>query len=83
MPSEPAWPAGIEFSCRPISAIDPPQRPGWVVTNPPYGVRLGTNKDLRRLYAQFGRVLRAKCPGWQVAMLCNSAELLRRYRFEI
>jgi putative N6-adenine-specific DNA methylase len=68
---------GIEFSCRPISAIDPPQRPGWVVTNPPYGVRLGTNKDLRKLYAQFGKVLRAKCPGWQVAMLCNSAELLR------
>jgi putative N6-adenine-specific DNA methylase len=68
---------GIEFSCRPISAIDPPQRPGWVVTNPPYGVRLGTNKDLRKLYAQFGKVLRARCPGWQVAMLCNSAELLR------
>jgi putative N6-adenine-specific DNA methylase len=68
---------GIEFSCRPISAIDPPERPGWVVTNPPYGVRLGTNKDLRKLYAQFGKVLRAKCPGWQVAMLCNSAELLR------
>jgi len=68
---------GIEFSCRPISAIDPPERPGWVVTNPPYGVRLGTNKDLHKLYAQFGKVLRAKCPGWQVAMLCNSAELLR------
>jgi putative N6-adenine-specific DNA methylase len=69
--------AGIEFSCRAISAIEPPRGPGWVVTNPPYGVRLGTNRDLRRLYAQFGKVLRAKCPGWQVAMLCNSAELLR------
>ena len=68
---------GIEFSCRPISAIDPPEGPGWVVTNPPYGVRLGTNKDLRKLYTQFGKVLRAKCPGWQVEMLCSSAELLR------
>ena len=68
---------GIEFSCRPISAIDPPMRPGWVVTNPPYGVRLGTNRDLRKLYAQFGKVLRTKCPQWQIAMLCNSAELLQ------
>ncbi len=67
----------VEFCCRPISGIDPPKHPGWVVTNPPYGVRLGTNRDLRKLYAQFGKVLRAKCPGWQVTILCNSAGLLR------
>src|SRR5689334_788268 len=30
----------IEFSCRAISAIEPPPGLGWVVTNPPYGVRL-------------------------------------------
>ena len=67
----------IEFSCRPISAIDPPMRAGWVVTNPPYGVRLGASRDLRKLYVQFGKVLRAKCPGWHLAVLCNRAELLR------
>jgi putative N6-adenine-specific DNA methylase len=67
----------IEFSCRPISAIDPPLGPGWVVTNPPYGVRLGAPGDLRNLYARFGKTLRAKCPGWKIAMLCNSAQLLR------
>jgi putative N6-adenine-specific DNA methylase len=67
----------IQFSSRPISAVDPPKRPGWVVTNPPYGVRLGSKQDLRRLYTTFGKVLRAKCPGWRVAMLCNSPDLLR------
>jgi putative N6-adenine-specific DNA methylase len=67
----------IEFSCRPISAIDPPLGPGWVVTNPPYGVRLGAPGDLRSLYARFGKTLRAKCRGWKIAMLCNSAQLLR------
>ena len=67
----------IEFSCRPISAIDPPLGPGWVVTNPPYGVRLGTHRDLRNLYARFGKALRAQCPGWKITMLCNSAQLLR------
>ena len=67
----------IEFSCWPISAIDPPLGPGWVVTNPPYGVRLGAPGDLRNLYARFGKTLRAKCPGWKIAMLCNSAQLLR------
>ena len=67
----------IEFSCRPISAIDPPLGPGWVVTNPPYGVRLGVSGDLRSLYARLGQTLREKCPGWKIAMLCNNAQLLR------
>jgi len=67
----------IEFSCRPISAIDPPMGPGWVVTNPPYGVRLGAPGDLRNLCARFGKTLRAKCRGWKIAMLCNNAQLLR------
>jgi len=66
----------IDFSCRAVSAIEPPTVPGWVVTNPPYGVRLKTNNDLRKLYAQLGKVLRTKCPGWSVAMLGNSTQLL-------
>jgi putative N6-adenine-specific DNA methylase len=66
----------IEFSCRPISAIDPSPAPGYVVTNPPYGVRLSKTKDLRNLYAQFGKVLQTKCPGWDVTMLCDRIQLI-------
>ena len=73
----------IEFTCRAISAIEPPPGPGWVVTNPPYGLRTKTNQDLRNLYAQFGRVLRAKCPGWQVTMLCSSVQLLHHTGLEL
>jgi len=67
----------IEFSDRAISAIDPPSGPGWVVTNPPYGVRVSKTKDLRNLYAQFGKVMRAKCPGWRVTMVCDRVQLIR------
>ena len=67
---------GIEFSCRALSSVEPPPGPGWVVTNPPYGVRLGTAEDLPKLYTRLGRVLRMKCPGWGVTMLCNSTGLL-------
>jgi putative N6-adenine-specific DNA methylase len=69
---------GIEFSCRAVSAIEPPPGPGWVVTNPPYGVRVSASKDLRNLYAQFGNVMRAQCPGWHVAMLCDRGPLARQ-----
>jgi putative N6-adenine-specific DNA methylase len=67
---------GIDFSCRALSSVDPPQGSGWVVTNAPYGVRLGVSEDLFKLYTRFGRVLRMKCPGWQVTMLGNSIQLL-------
>jgi putative N6-adenine-specific DNA methylase len=67
----------IEFSRKAISAIDPPPGPGSVVTNPPYGVRLRKTNDLRNLYAQLGKVLRARCPGWRVTVLCDRIELIR------
>ena len=66
----------IEFSCQAVSAIQPPEGPGWVVTNPPYGLRVSANRDLRNLYAQLGHVLKAHCMGWHVAILCNDPKLL-------
>jgi putative N6-adenine-specific DNA methylase len=73
----------IEFTSRAISAIEPPPGPGWVVTNPPYGLRIKANRDLRNLYAQFGRVLRTKCQGWQVTLLCSSIQLLHQTGLEL
>ena len=67
----------IEFSRKAISAINPPPGRGWVVTNPPYGVRLRKTKDLRNLYAQLGKVLRTRCPGWHVTLLCDRIQLIR------
>lgn len=67
----------IEFTCRAVSAVEPPAGSGWVVTNPPYGVRASADKDLRNLYAQIGHVLRAHCPGWRTAILSSSVTLLR------
>jgi putative N6-adenine-specific DNA methylase len=66
----------IEFTQRAVSAIEPPGGTGWVVTNPPYGLRVSSSHDLRNLYAQLGKVLRLKCPDWQVAILCSEQPLL-------
>ncbi len=66
----------IQFEVQAVSAMYPPARKGWVVTNPPYGVRVSEGKDLRNLYAQFGNVLRAKFPGWRVAVLSSDEFLL-------
>jgi len=72
----------IQFSQAAISAIQPPAGPGWVISNPPYGVRISSGNDLRALYTQFGKVLRQHCPGWQAAYLCNDERLASLTRLE-
>jgi putative N6-adenine-specific DNA methylase len=67
----------IEFSLRAVSAIQP-QGKGWLITNPPYGIRVSENKDLRNLYAQLGNVMRQKCQGWHFSIMCSDLVLLHQ-----
>jgi putative N6-adenine-specific DNA methylase len=66
----------LEVSQRAISALEVPAGPGWIVTNPPHGVRLSRRDDLRNLYARLGQVLRARCGGWHVALLTSGTRLV-------
>lgn len=48
---------------------------GLLLTNPPYGVRVGERTALRSLYAALGNVLHDRRPAWQLAMLVNDRVL--------
>ena len=67
--------ADLELRRAPVAAFDPPGPDGHIVTNPPYGVRVGDAGKLRGLYVQFGRVVRERCPGWRVTLLSPRREL--------
>lgn len=56
---------------------------GWVVTNPPYGVRVGDADRIRDLWAQLGNVLRDRAPGWRVALLSPEPALERQLRIPL
>lgn len=61
-----------------LSALEAPAGPpGWLVTNPPWGVRTapGAGGDLRDLYATLGDVVRDRLPGWGVALLVGDQGL--------
>lgn len=49
--------------------------PGLVVTNPPYGRRLGALPDLAALYETLGERLKAGFSGWEAAVFTDNAEL--------
>ena len=59
----------VRFGKEDALNLDGGESAGWVVTNPPYGVRLGDSGESRRLLARFGDALRSRFAGWHVALL--------------
>ncbi|HET9013848.1 MAG TPA: hypothetical protein VFN38_18615 [Gemmatimonadaceae bacterium] len=77
-------PGDVTFAVRPLSAMElPAGGPGWVVTNPPYGVRVGDADRVRDLWAQLGHVLRERAAGWRVALLSPEPALERQLRMPL
>lgn len=62
---------------RPAEHIEPPPgfTTGLVITNPPYGERMGDLATLPALYKAFGDRLRAGFAGWRAAVLTSEPEL--------
>ncbi|MCB9914979.1 MAG: RNA methyltransferase [Planctomycetes bacterium] len=47
----------------------------WLVTNPPYGERVGEGEDLVGLYTELGRRLRTDAAGYRLALLSGNPSL--------
>jgi putative N6-adenine-specific DNA methylase len=73
--------ADVALAERSLSALVLPEAArGWIVANPPYGVRVGDADRVRDLWAQLGNVLRARARGWRVALLSPDLALDRQLR---
>lgn len=55
----------------------PCDTPGTLLCNPPYGERIGEEKDLRSLYRLLGEVVRERCAGWSVHVFTGNPNLAR------
>ncbi|MBD1227362.1 bifunctional 23S rRNA (guanine(2069)-N(7))-methyltransferase RlmK/23S rRNA (guanine(2445)-N(2))-methyltransferase RlmL [Xenorhabdus griffiniae] len=49
---------------------------GTVLSNPPYGERLESEPALIALHSVFGRMMKARFPGWRLSLFSASPELL-------
>jgi 23S rRNA (guanine2445-N2)-methyltransferase / 23S rRNA (guanine2069-N7)-methyltransferase len=69
----------IDLSVRELSNLSPPthfgERSGFLITNPPYGERLGDVETLKPLYQHLGLILREKFVNWQVALFTGNPDL--------
>ena len=78
----------VRFERRDLAdcAPQPGANSGLVVTNPPYGERLGNDTELPALYGTLGNLLRERFDGWRAAVLTGNPDLgkgmgLRAKRF--
>ena len=65
--------SSIDLRREALSAVEAPPGQGALVSNPPYGHRIGELGKLRDLYARLGQVARERFGGWRVTLLVPAA----------
>jgi putative N6-adenine-specific DNA methylase len=65
----------LDLRVQPISALAADDSRGLIISNPPYGARVGERDRLRNLYAQLGNVVRQKRPDSALALLLSDRQL--------
>ncbi|MFN9629859.1 MAG: class I SAM-dependent RNA methyltransferase [Cyanobacteriota bacterium] len=72
----------IRFELGDARTFTPPLGPGVIVTNPPYGERLGDREELEALYADLGLRLKQQAPEWTFWLLSGHPELTASLRLK-
>jgi putative N6-adenine-specific DNA methylase len=66
----------IRFGVQDLRDFRPPEGPpGTIVCNPPYGERIGEERDLKGLYELLGEVFGKRCAGWQTYVFTGNPRL--------
>jgi putative N6-adenine-specific DNA methylase len=68
----------LNFEVRDVADFWPPDGPpGVIVCNPPYGERIGEEKELKVLYRMLGEVFRERCAGWRAFVFTGNFSLAK------
>jgi putative N6-adenine-specific DNA methylase len=69
----------LRFDVRDVKDFRPPEGPpGVLICNPPYGERIGEEKELGALYRTIGEVLAERCRGWSAWVFTGNPRLARQ-----
>jgi putative N6-adenine-specific DNA methylase len=63
-----------------VLEISPPEASGTLVSNPPYGVRIGEQQDLADFYPKLGDLLKKKFAGWNAYIFTGDLRLPKLIR---
>lgn len=55
---------------------------GHIVTNPPYGERLGTKEEIKELYSKISKRLKEEFSGFRFTLICGDKSLLGYFKLK-
>jgi putative N6-adenine-specific DNA methylase len=64
----------VDLSCKPFQHLKEFEN-GTIITNPPYGMRLGELEEVQALYKEFGDYLKTNCTGTTTLIYTGNTEL--------
>jgi putative N6-adenine-specific DNA methylase len=70
----------VELKQGNVLEVPAPAATGVMVTNPPYGVRIGEQSELAAFYPRLGDWLKRRCTGWRVYILSADMALPKLIR---
>ncbi len=66
----------IEFKREGVATVEPPVEKGIIVVNPPYGIRIGDEDNVRDVYRDLSYTLKHKFKGWDAWILSGNKDLI-------
>jgi putative N6-adenine-specific DNA methylase len=74
----------LTFARNDLKEFRPPDGPpGVIISNPPYGERIGDEKELRPLYRRMGEVFAERCRGWSCFVFTSNEAPWREIRLKL
>ena len=70
----------VELSCKSFNDIVAPAKEGVLITNPPYGVRIGEDEDLAKAYPLWASTMKQKLSGWRTYFLTSDLRMPKLMR---
>ncbi len=72
--------SAVELSCKSFNDIVVPTKEGVLITNPPYGVRIGEDEDLAKAYPLWASTMKKKLSGWRTYFLTSDLRMPKLMR---
>lgn len=72
--------AAVELKQCNVLEVPAPAPEGVLVTNPPYGVRIGEQEELAALYPELGHMLKQRFTGWRAYFFTGDLRLAKLIR---
>lgn len=65
----------IHFQKRPVAELSHPKKYGFLITNPPYGERIGEGDELLKLYKDLGTAYTERLDSWSAYIITGFADV--------